>query len=264
MVLPSALRLLFRILVLCSPLFWSFTSKTALRSSSRYIRLFTHSKEYEIESIFSKPDYDVAYKEKTQPARAEQAKVYKKPRYNPTNENKKSKYSATKMKLRVTGKGIRSHSTDGWREHVQEMLRMAQNGPIEALLKAISTANNSTMQAAIAVTNNSTTQKKLDIYEYNILIKELCDSGRIQECSKVLVEMSKAGVKRNVITYTTLISRAGAWQKVQLAEMYFRKMQEDGIRADAQAYNSLINAYAKAGETDRYSVQYYMMSSLSS
>jgi leucine-rich PPR motif-containing protein len=84
-----------------------------------------------------------------------------------------------------------------------------------------------------------------------MLIKELCDGGKIEHSTKILNEMSKAGVKPSLVTYTTLISRAGAWQKVQLAEMYFRKMLEDGIPADAQAYNSLINAYAKAGETDR-------------
>lgn len=253
MVLPSALHLLFRILVLCSPLFWSYTSNVLWRSSSsRYIRLFTESKGYEIESLFTKSD--TMYKENPQQTRVDQSiRVNNnKPRYNPTSENKKSKYSATKMKLRSTGKTASSYSTSSSRVHIQKMLQIAHKGPIEGLLRAITDANNATMQFALAHATNSTAQVRLNIREYNMLIKELCDGGRIQECSKILLEMAKAGVKPSVVTYTTLISRAGAWQKVQLAEMYFRKMLDDGISADAQAYNSLINAYAKAGETDRY------------
>ena len=261
MALPSALHLLFRILVLCSPLFWSYTSNKPWRSSSsRYIRLFTESQGYEIESLFSKSD--VTYKEKPPQTRVEQTTraSNNKPRYNPTNENKKSKYSATKMKLRSTGKAASSYSDSTSRVHIQKMLQIAHKGPMEGLLRAIADANNSTMQSALAQATNSTAQVRLNIREYNMLIRELCDGGRIEECSKILLEMSKAGIKPSVVTYTTLISRAGAWQKVQLAEMYFRKMLDDGIKADAQAYNSLINAYAKAGETDRQKVYHYIVS----
>ena len=252
MVFPSAIRLLFRILVLCSPLFLGFNSKRSWRSSSqRSIKLFTENRGYDIESFFNGPDS--GYKEMIQTTPTDQtARVSgTKPRYNPTSENKKSKYSATKMKLRSTSKSIPSYSSTGSRHHLQEMLQVAQKGSIDLLLRSINNANNATMQSAIANASNKTTELKLNIREYNMLIKELCDGGRIQECSKILLEMAKAGVKPSVVTYTTLISRAGAWQKVQLAEMYFRKMVDDGIRADAQAYNSLINAYAKAGETDR-------------
>lgn len=135
---------------------------------------------------------------------------------------------------------------------VQEIFQMARKGNIELLLNTISNANNITMQKEILKANNSSkTASKLRLIDYNMLIKELCDGGKIEHSTKILNVMSKAGVKPSVVTYTTLISRAGAWQKVQLAEMYFKKMLEDGIPADAQAYNSLINAYAKAGETDR-------------
>jgi len=259
-----SLSLVLRILVLCTPLFWSYTSKSAWRSSNlRYIRLFTEAKGgYDIESLFTKSD--TVYKE--QPTRQTKPRVEKvtsvritpnksqKPRYNPTNENKKSKYSATKMRLRSTNKTL-SPSTNSfvsYPQHVQEIFQMARKGSINLLLNAITNANNITMQKEILIANNSSrTASKLMLREYNMLIKELCDGGKIEHSTKILSEMSKAGVKPSVVTYTTLISRAGAWQKVQLAEMYFRKMLEDGIPADAQAYNSLINAYAKAGETDR-------------
>ena len=215
------------------------------------MRLFLDSKGYEIESIFSKAD--VILREPIQPLRPEHSQRVSnsKPRYNPTIENKKTKYSATKMKLRSTSRAIPLHSTNS-RNQVQEILQIAQKGSMEALLRAITNANNATMQVFIAEAQNiSEPAVRLNIREYNMLIRELCDGGRIEECSKILTVMAKAGVKPSVVTYTTLISRAGAWQKVQLAEMYFRRMLDDGIKADAQAYNSLINAYAKAGETDR-------------
>ena len=253
MVLLPAVRVLFRILIICSPLFWSYNSKYASRSvPTRYMKLFLDSKGYEIESIFSKSD--VAFKELAQQHRTDVSPrgTSTKPRYNPTSENKKSKYSATKMKLRSVCKAIPSYSSVTSRRHVQEMLHMAQKGSMEVLLQAIHSANNITLQTSIAnAMNSSTPEYRITVREYNMLIKELCDGGRIQECSKILTVMAKAGVQPSVVTYTTLISRAGAWQKVQLAETYFRKMQDDGIKADAQAYNSLINAYAKAGETER-------------
>lgn len=215
------------------------------------MRLFLDSKGYEIESIFSKSD--VVFRDPIQPLRPEHSQRVSnsKPRYNPTIENKKTKYSATKMKLRSTSRAIPLYTTNS-RNHVQEILQIAQKGSMEALLRAITDANNATMQSFIAEAQNiSTPAVRLNIREYNMLIRELCDGGRIEECSKILTVMAKTGVKPSVVTYTTLISRAGAWQKVQLAEMYFRRMLDDGIKADAQAYNSLINAYAKAGETDR-------------
>jgi pentatricopeptide repeat protein len=85
----------------------------------------------------------------------------------------------------------------------------------------------------------------------NMLIKEMADAGQFDRCADVLRAMQSAGVRPSIVTYSTLISRAGAWQKVAVAERYFNQMKHDGIKADVQAYNSLINAYAKETETDR-------------
>ena len=88
--------------------------------------------------------------------------------------------------------------------------------------------------------------------------------------------MRSIGMRPSVVTYSTIISRAGAWKKVAVAERYFNEMirfvkysftircvkdvvyevyfwdsVRDGIAADVQAYNSLINAYAKNGDTQR-------------
>lgn len=56
-----------------------------------------------------------------------------------------------------------------------------------------------------------------------------------------------AGVKPNVITYTTLISccqRAGRWRQAMAA---FRDMEEAGVQPDVKAYNSVMSACAKGG-----------------
>lgn len=126
----SALHLAIRILTLYCPLLWSYTSKSVWRSSttSRYIHLFIDNKRelggYDIESLFTNTDIQpLPQQQQPQPLsqqshqqqqqqqpsyrsqlpRTEQSKKWidqKKPRYNPTNENKKSKYSTTKMRLR--------------------------------------------------------------------------------------------------------------------------------------------------------------------
>lgn len=115
-----SIYLLFKILVLCTPLFWSYTSKSIWRSSNlRYIRLFTEAKGgYDIESLFlnsdtiykdrqttkeTKPRVDKPRVDKVNSVRITPNKAQR-PRYNPTNENKKSKYSATKMRLRSNNK----------------------------------------------------------------------------------------------------------------------------------------------------------------
>ena len=48
-----------------------------------------------------------------------------------------------------------------------------------------------------------------------------------------------------------MISRAGSWKKIELAESYYNQMLSSGVAADVKAYNSLINAYAKGGNTER-------------
>lgn len=47
----------------------------------------------------------------------------------------------------------------------------------------------------------------LNIEEYNILIKQLCDNGHIEMCSRILQVMYANNMKPSIGTYTTLISR---------------------------------------------------------
>ena len=55
----------------------------------------------------------------------------------------------------------------------------------------------------------------------------------------------RAGIKPNVITFTTLISccqRAGRWKR---AMQFFTEMEEAGVRPDLKAYNSIISACSR-------------------
>lgn len=94
-------------------------------------------------------------------------------------------------------------------------------------------------------------KRRMSLKEYNIVIKALGDRGYLDSCDEILSLMLENNIKPSVVTYSTLISRAASWQKIQKAETYFKKMQSDGIAADVQAYNSLVNAYAKSGDTNR-------------
>ena len=99
--------------------------------------------------------------------------------------------------------------------------------------------------------DNGNGGRRMSVKEYNIVIKALGDRGYLNSCDDILTIMLESNIKPSVVTYSTLISRAASWQKIQKAETYFKKMESDGIIADVQAYNSLLNAYAKSGDTNR-------------
>ena len=157
-------------------------------------------------------------------------------RYDPTDEMKKTRYSPTKVRLRTVHKVASGLDSKYVSARAKGMLLHARDGNIDAVMQMLSSAVDA---------------ESMTLREYNMLIKEFCDGGRLEPCIALMDDMRRHGVKPSVITYTTLISRAGAWQKVTEAELYFKMMLADGIEADAQAFNSLISAYAKSGEADK-------------
>jgi pentatricopeptide repeat protein len=62
-------------------------------------------------------------------------------------------------------------------------------------------------------------------------------SGHLSHAEIVLDLMNSHSITASLVTYTTLISRAGAWKQVDLAERYFDQMISAGLRPDAQAFN---------------------------
>ena len=95
----------------------------------------------------------------------------------------------------------------------------------------------------------------------NMLTAALGDLGHLEHAEIVFDMIASSGfIAPTVVTYTTLISRAGVWQQVDMAEKYFEKMIAVGLLPDAQAYNSLLNAYAKSNDVDSAMRVFYQMS----
>ena len=77
------------------------------------------------------------------------------------------------------------------------------------------------------------------------LIKELGDRGELQYCGQVLSLMRSWGMRPSVVTYSTLISRAGAWKKVALAESYFQEMIRLDFKILLQCISLIISIFCK-------------------
>ncbi|XP_010481645.1 PREDICTED: pentatricopeptide repeat-containing protein At1g63070, mitochondrial-like [Camelina sativa] len=92
---------------------------------------------------------------------------------------------------------------------------------------------------------------------YNILLDGLCNNGKLEtalvagkvgEAWDLFCSLSLKGVKPNVVTYTTMISRLCRKSLMQEADALFRKMKEDGILPNSGTYNTLIRAHLRDGE----------------
>ena len=173
--------------------------------------------------------------------------------------SRKSKYSPAKRRLRYddslpNGRHQKEKNTAVGMQKVVNLVREKKRR--EAMDALVNLVEEETLIKMIHaeggnVPRTSKRKKLFTLRDFNILIKELGDRGYLEECQEVLSLMKTCSVKPSLVTYSTLISRAGAWQKVQLAEKYFDKMEADDIRPDVLAYNSLINAYAKGRQPER-------------
>jgi pentatricopeptide repeat protein len=72
--------------------------------------------------------------------------------------------------------------------------------------------------------SNGNNMRRMSLKEYNIVIKALGDRGYLNSCDDILSIMLENNIKPSVVTYSTLISRAASWQKIQKAETYFKKI----------------------------------------
>eukprot|EP01041_Mallomonas_annulata_P011208 gene11208-23420_t len=171
-----------------------------------------------------------------------------KPRYSPSSDlSRKSKYSPVKRRLRSDVPAVKA-------QHFSTMGSQLNHHNVHAVTNDFKSAlyQASTGQPDIALSTflSLTNHKNLTIKECNLMLKELGDAGYLDHCAQLLVNMTSLGIRPTVVTYSTLISRAGAWQKTALAEKYYKQMIYEKIPPDVQAFNSLINAYAKTGDTD--------------
>eukprot|EP00904_Undaria_pinnatifida_P002498 jgi/Undpi1/12249/HiC_scaffold_5.g01925.m1 len=85
----------------------------------------------------------------------------------------------------------------------------------------------------------------------NKFLRALGDAGRIDDAVVAYEAMAACELHPTIVTFSTLISRAGACRRVRVAERFYEEMLQAGITPDVQAMNSLINAFSKAGSPDQ-------------
>ena len=89
------------------------------------------------------------------------------------------------------------------------------------------------------------------VRELNQLLRELGDQKRLREAERVFRRLVAAGLQPTQVTYGTLVSRAGAAGRCDLAVQFYRDALHRGVSPDVQTCNSLINAFAKAADAKR-------------
>jgi pentatricopeptide repeat protein len=81
-------------------------------------------------------------------------------------------------------------------------------------------------------------------WHYNAMISATVDPDRART---LLAEMRSAGVKPDVVTFTSLITlemRRGRWQ---VAEAYMRELGTEGLRPNERTFGALVEGYGKHG-----------------
>lgn len=161
-------------------------------------------------------------------------------RYAPKNEERRSHYSPVKRRLRQLPGELYGNYSDAIlaKQDIYSVLNLAKSGKADAAL---------TLFDRLISGGECVIRKK----ECNLLIKELGDAGHLDHCDEVLAIMKSVNIEPTLITYSTLISRAGSWLKLPRVEAYYNAMIAASIVPDVQCYNSLINAYSKMGYLDQ-------------
>jgi len=108
----------------------------------------------------------------------------------------------------------------------------------------------------VIIKNN---KKIISIKDINNIIKIIVTKGLFHICDEIINILRINKIRLTIITYSTIISRASLYKKINISEKYFNLMLHDGIVPDVQAYNSLINGYAKIGDTKKCLDIYYQM-----
>lgn len=86
-----------------------------------------------------------------------------------------------------------------------------------------------------------------NVFTCNILVKALCDVGKIGDALKVLDEMPEWGMVPNVVTYTTVIGFHCARGDLAEAKELFDEARGKGLSPDVRTYTVLIDGYCRAG-----------------
>ncbi|XP_019443824.1 PREDICTED: pentatricopeptide repeat-containing protein At3g14580, mitochondrial [Lupinus angustifolius] len=81
----------------------------------------------------------------------------------------------------------------------------------------------------------------------NILIKGLCESGKLEAAYKVFDEFPKSGLERNVRTFATLMDGLCEKGRVEEAIGLLEVMDRSGVSGDTIVYNVVIKGLRKKG-----------------
>uniref|UniRef100_A0A1D1YJV0 Pentatricopeptide repeat-containing protein At3g14580, mitochondrial n=1 Tax=Anthurium amnicola TaxID=1678845 RepID=A0A1D1YJV0_9ARAE len=88
----------------------------------------------------------------------------------------------------------------------------------------------------------------LDTCCFNILIKGLCNCGKLDAAFSVLHEIHNQGCKPNVKTYSTLMHSLCKNDRVEDAFDLYEKMEADGCYPDTVTFNILISGLCRQGK----------------
>lgn len=91
---------------------------------------------------------------------------------------------------------------------------------------------------------------EIDACCLNILIKGLCECGKLEAAFYVLDEFPKQRLRPNVRTYSTLMHALCDKGKVGEAFGLFERMEKEGIYPDTITYNILISGLRKEGRVE--------------
>lgn len=157
--------------------------------------------------------------------------------FNPSGSHsipRKSKYSPIKKMLRSNKPWKRKASANF--DTMEGILEVAKEGLLDISLYDIVKIH---------------AKLKFKLEQCNLLIKYFGDFGKLDKCVMMYKFLLNNNYNLSIVTFNSLISRSGMWKNSSLAESFFDDMILYGIQPDIQIYNSLLNAYSKAGEIDK-------------
>ncbi|KAK7244022.1 hypothetical protein RIF29_38839 [Crotalaria pallida] len=84
----------------------------------------------------------------------------------------------------------------------------------------------------------------------NILLKGLCECGKLEAARKVFDEFTESGLERNARTFATLMDGLCEKGRVEEAVGLLEVMERDGVSGDTIVYNVLIKGLRKKGKVE--------------
>ncbi|KAF9589982.1 hypothetical protein IFM89_029719 [Coptis chinensis] len=88
----------------------------------------------------------------------------------------------------------------------------------------------------------------LDLVTYIVLMKGLCDQGKVKEAHQLFHRMIDRGFSPDTLAYNSLICRYGKERKMQEAKSLYREMIQRGLSPDSTTCHLLIKGYGKVGK----------------